>query len=45
VATTLLWIGGRRCGFVTHQVQDESLDGIWGGGGSDKTGTEKATKQ
>ena len=39
-------IGGRRCGFVMYQVQsDGSLDGIWGGGGSDKTGTEKATKQ
>jgi len=24
---------------------DGSLDGIWGGGGSDKTGTEKAVKQ
>jgi hypothetical protein len=39
-------IGGTRCGFVTYQVQsDTSLDGLWGGGGSDKTGTEKATKQ
>lgn len=39
-------IGGTRCGFVTYQVQsDGSLDGLWGGGGSDKTGTEKATKQ
>jgi hypothetical protein len=39
-------IGGRRCGFVMYQAQsDGSLDGIWGGGGSDKTGTEKATKQ
>jgi len=39
-------IGGSRCGFVVYQVQsDGSLDGIWGGGGSDKTGTEKATKQ
>ena len=39
-------IGGTRCGFVTYQVQsDGSLDGIWGGGGSDKTGTERATKQ
>jgi hypothetical protein len=39
-------IGGARCGFVTYQFQsDGSLDGIWGGGGSDKTGTEKATKQ
>jgi hypothetical protein len=39
-------IGGKRCGFVTYEVQgDGSLDGIWGGGGSDKTGTEKAVKQ
>src|SRR5215471_11772288 len=39
-------IGGQRCGFVIYQAQsDGSLDGIWGGGGSDKTGTEKATKQ
>lgn len=39
-------IGGRRCGFVTYQAQsDGSLDGIWGGGGSDQTGTERATKQ
>ena len=38
-------IGGRRCGFVMYQVQsDGALDGVWGGGGSDKTGTEKATK-
>ena len=39
-------IGGARCGFVTYQVQSNgTLDGLWGGGGSDKTGTEKATKQ
>jgi hypothetical protein len=39
-------IGGARCGFVTYQVQSNgSLDGIWGGGGSDKTGTEIAIKQ
>jgi hypothetical protein len=39
-------IGGSRCGFVVYQVEsDGSLDGVWGGGGSDKTGTEKATKQ
>jgi hypothetical protein len=39
-------IGGARCGFVMYQAQaDGNLDGIWGGGGSDKTGTEKATKQ
>ncbi len=39
-------IGGARCGFVVYQTQsDGSLDGVWGGMGSDKTGTEKATKQ
>jgi hypothetical protein len=39
-------IGGQRCGFVVYQARsDGSLDGLWGGGGSDKTGTEKATKQ
>lgn len=39
-------IGGNRCGFVTYEVQsDGALDGIWGGGGSDKTGTERAVKQ
>jgi hypothetical protein len=39
-------IGGARCGFVTYEIKsDGTLDGIWGGYGSDKTGTEKATKQ
>ncbi len=39
-------IGGARCGFVTYEIQsDGTLDGIWGGYGSEKTGTEKATKQ
>ncbi len=39
-------IGGSRCGFVTYEIQsDGTLDGIWGGYGSEKTGTEKATKQ
>lgn len=39
-------IGGRRCGFVMYEVKpDGTLDGVWGGYGSDKTGTEKATKQ
>ena len=39
-------IGGTRCGFVIYEVQsDGTLDGLWGGGGSDKTGTERATKQ
>ena len=39
-------VGGARCGFVVYQIKsDGTLDGIWGGYGSDKTGTEKATKQ
>ena len=39
-------IGGARCGFVTYEIKsDGTLDGIWGGYGSDKTGTEKATKE
>ena len=39
-------IGGSRCGFVMYEVQsDGTLDGMWGGGGSDKTGTERAVKQ
>ncbi len=39
-------IGGARCGFVAYEIKsDGTLDGIWGGYGSDKTGTERATKQ
>jgi hypothetical protein len=39
-------IGGMRCGFVSYEVKsDGTLDGVWGGYGSEKTGTEKATKQ
>jgi hypothetical protein len=39
-------IGGARCGFVAYQIKaDGTLDGVWGGYGSDQTGTEKATKQ
>jgi hypothetical protein len=39
-------IGGSRCGFVMYEVMsDGTLDGIWGGYGSDQTGTEKATKR
>lgn len=38
-------IGGARCGFVAYEIRSEGLEGIWGGYGSDKTGTEKATKQ
>ena len=39
-------IGGARCGFVAYEIKsDGTLEGIWGGYGTDKTGTEKATKQ
>ena len=38
-------IGGVRCGFVTYEIKANTLEGIWGGYGSDRTGTEKATKQ
>ena len=38
-------IGGKRCGFVAYEISSDGLDGIWGGYGSDQTGTEKATKQ
>ena len=39
-------IGGARCGFVSYEVKsDGTLDGVWGGYGSDKTGTERATKK
>ncbi|HVQ37655.1 MAG TPA: hypothetical protein VMS31_08980 [Pyrinomonadaceae bacterium] len=39
-------IGGARCAFVAYQVQpDGNLEGIWGGYGGTKTGTEKATKK
>jgi hypothetical protein len=38
-------IGGKRCGFVAYEIKSDVLDGIWGGYGSDQTGTEKATKQ
>ena len=39
-------IGGARCGFVAYEIKpDGTLEGVWGGYGSDKTGTETATKQ
>jgi hypothetical protein len=38
-------IGGARCGFVAYEIKPSGLEGIWGGYGSDKTGTENATKQ
>jgi len=38
-------IGGERCGFVSYEIrQDGTLDGIWGGYGSERTGTENATR-
>jgi len=38
-------IGGARCGFVGYEIKSNGLEGIWGGYGSDRTGTEKATRQ
>lgn len=39
-------IGGSRCAFVAYEIKgDGVLDGIWGGYGSDRTGTERATKK
>lgn len=39
-------IGGPRCAFVAYEIKPNGvLDGVWGGYGSDKTGTEKATKK
>ncbi len=39
-------IGGAKCAFVAYEVKPGGvLDGVWGGYGSDKTGTEKATKK
>jgi hypothetical protein len=44
-ANVAVGIGGKRCGFVAYQIKSDGLDGIWGGYGSDQTGTERATKQ
>ena len=39
-------IGGAKCAFVAYEVKPGGvLDGVWGGYGSEKTGTEKATKK
>lgn len=39
-------VGGARCAFVAYEIMpDGMLDGIWGGYGGTKTGTEKATKK
>ena len=44
--TLSVGIGGPHCAFVAYEVKpDGTLDGVWGGYGSDKTGTEKATKK
>jgi len=44
--TLSVGIGGPRCAFVAYEVKsDGTLDGVWGGYGSSKTGTEKATKK
>lgn len=44
--TLSVGIGGPRCAFVAYEIKpDGMLDGVWGGYGSDKTGTEKATKK
>jgi hypothetical protein len=44
--TVSVGIGGSRCAFVAYEIKPNGiLDGIWGGYGSDKTGTEKATKK
>lgn len=44
--TLSVGIGGPRCAFVAYEIKsDGTLDGVWGGYGSSKTGTEKATKK
>ena len=44
--TVSVGIGGSRCAFVAYEIKPNGmLDGIWGGYGSLKTGTEKATKK
>jgi hypothetical protein len=44
--TLSVGIGGSRCAFVAYEIKpDGMLDGVWGGYGSDRTGTEKATKK
>lgn len=44
--TASVGIGGSRCGFVAYEIKpDGMLDGVWGGYGSERTGTETATKK
>ena len=44
--TLSVGIGGSRCAFVAYEIKpDGTLDGVWGRDGSERTGTEKATKK
>ncbi len=44
--TVTVGVGGSRCAFVAYEIKANGmLDGVWGGYGSEKTGTEKATKK
>jgi hypothetical protein len=44
--TLSVGIGGSRCAFVAYEIKSGGvLEGVWGGYGSDKTGTETATKK
>lgn len=44
--TVSVGIGGSRCAFVAYEIKGNGmLDGIWGGYGTEKTGTEKAVKK
>jgi hypothetical protein len=44
--TLSVGIGGSRCAFVAYEIKPSgTLEGVWGGYGSDKTGTETATKK
>lgn len=39
-------LGGSQCAFVAYEIKSGGLlEGIWGGYGSTKTGTERATKK
>jgi hypothetical protein len=44
--TVSVGIGGPRCAFVAYEIKSDGvLEGVWGGYGTDKTGTETATKK
>lgn len=39
-------VGGAKCAFVAYEIKsDGTLDGVWGGYGSEQTGTEIAKKK